>query len=113
VATTRLPLGESYFAVVRLDSFRNWTPKPENVTVRKVVERFSDAESEVRNLNATAPTGTVYFIQRTSVVRDARPPAPIAVAQAAVAAFTEAISPRSRKARAAKKTQKKRKKARR
>jgi hypothetical protein len=107
-------MGESYFAVVRLDSFRNWTPRPENVTVRKVVERLADAESEVRYLNATAPTGTVYFIQRTSVVRENKPIAPIAVAQAAaqaaVAAVTEVVSPRSRKARAEKKARGKRKK---
>lgn len=113
MATSQLPMGESFFAVVRLDSFRNWTPRPENVTVRKVLERLADAESEVRYLNATAPTGTVYFIQRTSVIRENKPIAPIAVAQAAaqaaVTAVAEVMSPRSRKARAEKKGKRKKK----
>jgi hypothetical protein len=67
VATASAPDTQSVYAVVRLDSFRNWTPRPENVTVRKVLHRRVDAEYEVRHLNATAPTGTVYFLQRTTV----------------------------------------------
>jgi hypothetical protein len=68
VATTRAPSKHDVYAVVRLDSFRNFTPRPEHVTIPKVVQRLVDAESEVRHLNMTAPTGTVYFIQRTTVV---------------------------------------------
>jgi hypothetical protein len=101
VATSRVPSGQDFFAVVRLDSFRNFTPRPENVTVRKVLERLADAEFEVRHLNATAPTGTVYFIQRTSVVRESKPLA--AIVAAPVVAALEALSPRSRKGRAEKK----------
>src|SRR6266576_2255500 len=55
------------YAVVRLDSFRNFTPRPENVSIKKVHHSLSDAELQVRQLNGTAPTGTVYFIQRTTV----------------------------------------------
>jgi hypothetical protein len=68
VATTRAPSKKDVYAVVRLDSFRNFTPRPDHVTIPKVVHRLVDAESEVRHLNMTAPTGTVYFIQRTIVV---------------------------------------------
>jgi hypothetical protein len=67
VATTRTPGEHDVYAVVRLDSFRNFTPRPENVTVRRVVHHYVEAELEVRHLNMTAPTGTVYFIQRTTV----------------------------------------------
>jgi hypothetical protein len=103
-----MPSGQDFFAVVRLDSFKNFTPKPENVTVRKVVQRLADAEFEVRHLNATAPTGTVYFVQRTSLVREGKPvAADVASPQVPVAAAPEVVSPRSRKARAAKKKSKK------
>ena len=98
------------FAVVRLDSFRNFTPRPENVSIKKVHHSLSDAELEVRQLNGTAPTGTVYFIQRTTVApgtpRAPQPrPQPI---QAAAPALAPA--PKSRRARAEKKAQKKKKK---
>jgi hypothetical protein len=101
------------FAVVRLDSFRNFTPRPENVSIKKVHHNLSDAELEVRRLNGTAPTGTVYFIQRTTVApgtpRAPQPrPQPI---QAAAPALAPA--PKSRRARAEKKAQKKKKKGRR
>lgn len=93
------------YAVVRLDSFRNWTPRPENVTVRRIVDRLVDAELEVRQLNALAPTGTVYFIQRTTVVREAAPRSSAPVAPVAVAVVAPP-SPRSRKARAERKAAK-------
>ncbi|HEV8468603.1 MAG TPA: hypothetical protein VGR46_03260 [Candidatus Limnocylindria bacterium] len=98
------------YAVVRLDSFRNFTPRPENVSIRKVHQSLSDAELEVRQLNGTAPTGTVYFIQRTTVApgtpRAPQPrPQPI---QAAAPALAPA--PKSRRARAEKKAQNKKKK---
>jgi hypothetical protein len=101
------------FAVVRLDSFRNFTPRPENVSIKKVHHSLSDAEFEVRQLNGTAPTGTVYFIQRTTVApgtpRAAQPrPQPIQAAASAVAP-----APKSRRARAEKKTKQKKKKGRR
>jgi hypothetical protein len=101
------------FAVVRLDSFRNFTPRPENVSIKKVHHSLSDAELEVRQLNGTAPTGTVYFIQRTTVApgtpRAPQPrPQPI---QAAAPALAPA--PKSRRARAEKKAKKKKKKGRR
>jgi hypothetical protein len=67
MATNRTPSEQDMYAVVRLDSFRNFTPRPENVTVRRVVHHYAEAELEVRHLNMTAPTGTVYFIQRTTV----------------------------------------------
>lgn len=99
---------QDLYAVVRLDSFRSWTPRPENVTVRKLVERLAEAEHEVRQLNATAPTGTVYFMQRATLTREARP----AVAARKAAPIADApASPRTRKARAetkAAKTHKKR-----
>jgi hypothetical protein len=102
----------NFYAVVRLDSFRNWTPRPENVTVRKVHERLAEAEYEVRHLNATAPTGTVYFIQRTTVARDAKPPVLVA-AERVAAAVAEVVNPRSRKARAERKAGKTKKKGKR
>ena len=98
MATTPAPDKQDAFAVVRLDSFRNFTPRPENVTVRKVVHHLAEAELEVRHLNMTAPTGTVYFIQRTTVApkreSPVAPPFPV-VARAALP-----VSPRSRRARA-------------
>ncbi len=98
------------YAVVRLDSFRNFTPRPENVSIKKVHHSLSDAELQVRQLNGTAPTGTVYFIQRTTVAtgtpRAPQPrPQPIQAA-----APTLAPAPKSRRARAEKKAQKKKKK---
>jgi len=111
VATTRVPDQQDAYAVVRLDSFRNFTPRPENVSVRRVVHHFAEAELEVRHLNMTAPTGTVYFIQRTTVAPRIEslvvaPPSP------AVAVAEAPASPRSRKARAEKKSGKKKKKKR-
>jgi hypothetical protein len=105
VATTRAPDQQDAYAVVRLDSFRNFTPRPENVSVRRVVHHFAEAELEVRHLNMTAPTGTVYFIQRTTVAPRVEPvvvPPSLAVAIAIVPA-----DPRSRRARAEKKGVKK------
>ena len=67
MATTPSPDQHDAYAVVRVDSFRNFTPRPENVSVRRVVHHFAEAELEVRHLNMTAPTGTVYFVQRTTV----------------------------------------------
>jgi hypothetical protein len=114
VATARTPEQQDAYAVVRLDSFRNFTPRPENVSVRRVVHHFAEAELEVRHLNMTAPTGTVYFIQRTTVAPRIEPIAvapriaPIAVAPPSpVVALAKAVlaplSPRSRRARAEKK----------
>ena len=95
------------YAVVRLDSHRNFTPRPENVTVKKVVSSLADAEVEVRTLNGLAPTGTVYFIQRTSVSMDRQPVRrPKA---AAVTAPKPTPDPRSRRARAEKRNKKKKK----
>jgi hypothetical protein len=94
VATTPSPDQQDAYAVVRLDSARNFTPRPENVSVRRVVHHFAEAELEVRHLNMTAPTGTIYFIQRTTVSRRVDPvtaPPPPAAAEAA--------SPRPRKVR--------------
>jgi hypothetical protein len=73
VATTPAPDRHDAYAVVRLDSSRNFTPRPENVSVRRVVHHLAEAELEVRHLNMTAPTGTVYFIQRTTVARRIEP----------------------------------------
>ena len=98
------------YAVVRLDSFRNFTPRPENVSIKKVHHSLSDAELQVRQLNGTAPTGTVYFIQRTTVATGtprAPQPRPQPIQAAAPA---QAPAPRSRRARAEKKAQKKNKK---
>ena len=106
MATTPAPDQHDAYAVVRLDSFRNFTPRPENVSVRRVVHHFAEAELEVRHLNMTAPTGTVYFIQRTTVARRIEPvvvpPSP------AVATAQTPLSPRPRRVRAEKKVQKKR-----
>jgi hypothetical protein len=108
VATTPAPDQHDAYAVVRLDSFRNFTPRPENVSVRRVVHHFAEAELEVRHLNMTAPTGTVYFIQRTTVARRIEP---IAVPLSPAVAIAEAPpSPRSRKVRAEKKGGAKKKK---
>ena len=107
MATTRTPEQQDAYAVVRLDSFRNFTPRPENVSVRRVVHHFAEAELEVRHLNMTAPTGTVYFIQRTTVAPRIEP---VIVLSPAVAIAEAPLSPRSRKARAEKKTGAKKKK---
>ena len=105
MATSRTPDQHDAFAVVRLDSFRNFTPRPENVSVRRVVHHFAEAELEVRHLNMTAPTGTVYFIQLTTVAPRL---APVVVPPPSPAATTlePPLSPRARKARAEKKGKK-------
>jgi hypothetical protein len=108
VATTSAPEQQDAYAVVRLDSFRNFTPRPENVTVRRVVHHFAEAELEVRHLNMTAPTGTVYFIQRTTVAPRIAPAVAVPLSPA-VAAPEPPLSPRSRRARAEKKGGKKKK----
>ena len=108
MATTRTPEQHDAYAVVRLDSFRNFTPRPENVSVRRVVHHFAEAELEVRHLNMTAPTGTVYFIQRTTVARRIEPV--VVPLSPAVATAETPLSPRSRKVRAEKKGAKKKKK---
>jgi hypothetical protein len=101
VATTPAPDQHDAYAVVRLDSFRNFTPRPENVSVRRVVHHFAEAELEVRHLNMTAPTGTVYFIQRTTVARRIEP---VVVPLSPAVVIAEApLAPRSRKVRAEKK----------
>ena len=108
MATTGVPERQDAYAVVRLDSFRNFTPRPENVSVRRVVHHFAEAELEVRHLNMTAPTGTVYFIQRTTVARRLEP---VAVPLSPAVSTAEAPpSPRSRRARAEKKGAKKKNK---
>ena len=105
MATTPPPDQHDAYAVVRLDSFRNFTPRPENVSVRRVVHHFAEAELEVRHLNMTAPTGTVYFIQRTTVARRVEP---VVVTQSPAVTIAETpASPRSRRARAEKKGKKK------
>ena len=111
MATTPGPDPQDAYAVVRLDSFRNFTPRPENVSIRRVVHHFAEAELEVRHLNMTAPTGTVYFIQRTTVAPRigpavAAPPSPT------VTTAEAPLSPRSRRARAEKKGGKKKSKKR-
>jgi hypothetical protein len=108
VATTPGPDKDDAYAVVRLDSFRNFTPRPENVSIRRVVHHFAEAELEVRHLNMTAPTGTVYFIQRTTVAPRIGPA--VVPLSPAVAIAAAPLSPRSRKARAEKKGKKKNKK---
>jgi hypothetical protein len=105
VATTPAPDQHDAYAVVRLDSFRNFTPRPENVSVRRVVHHFAEAELEVRHLNMTAPTGTVYFIQRTTVARRIEPV--VAPLSLAVVTTDTPPSPRSRRVRAEKKGRKK------
>jgi hypothetical protein len=105
VATTPAPDQHDAYAVVRLDSFRNFTPRPENVSVRRVVHHFAEAELEVRHLNMTAPTGTVYFIQRTTVApRIDRVVVPLSPA---IAIAETPLSLRSRRARAEKTGRKK------
>lgn len=106
MATTPAPDQHDAYAVVRLDSFRNFTPRPENVSVRRVVHHFAEAELEVRHLNMTAPTGTVYFIQRTTVARRLEP---VVVVPPSPAAATPQppVSARSRRTRAEKKGKKK------
>jgi hypothetical protein len=105
VATTPAPDQHDAYAVVRLDSFRNFTPRPENVSVRRVVHHFAEAELEVRHLNMTAPTGTVYFIQRTTVARRIEPiVVPLSLA---VVTTDTPLSPRSRRVRAGEKGRKK------
>ncbi len=111
MATTGAPDQQDAYAVVRLDSFRNFTPRPENVSVRRVVHHFAEAELEVRHLNMTAPTGTVYFIQRTTVARRLEPV--VVPLSPAVAAASSPVNPRSRRARAEKKGTKKTKKGKR
>jgi hypothetical protein len=110
VATTPAPDSHDAYAVVRLDSFRNFTPRPENVSVRRVVHHFAEAELEVRHLNMTAPTGTVYFIQRTTVAHRIEPV--VVLPSPAVATAVTPLPPRSRKARAANKSGTKKKKKR-
>ncbi len=101
MATTPAPDQHDAYAVVRLDSFRNFTPRPENVSIRRVVHHFAEAELEVRHLNMTAPTGTVYFIQRTTVARRIEP---VVVPLSPAVTTPEAPPPpRSRRARAEKK----------
>jgi len=106
VATARTPDQHDAYAVVRLDSFRNFTPRPENVSVRRVVHHFAEAELEVRHLNMTAPTGTVYFIQRTTVAPRVEPVVVVPLSPAVTTAVAPP-SPRSRRARAEKKGKKK------
>jgi hypothetical protein len=72
-----------------------------------VVHHFAEAELEVRHLNMTAPTGTVYFIQRTTVARRLEPV--VVPLSPAVATAEAPLSPRSRRARAEKKGGKKKK----
>ena len=64
-----------------------------------MVHRLAEAELEVRHLNMTAPTGTVYFIQRTTVARRSEPT--VAPLSPAVATTAEPIG--ARKARTLKK----------
>jgi len=114
VASGQAEQRESY-AVVRLDSFRGFTPRPENVTVKKVVSSLADAELEVRYLNGLAATGTVYFVQRTTVALESRAAQPVSAPPVsappiAASAPKPATDPRSRRARAEKKKSKKNKK---
>jgi hypothetical protein len=111
VATLPAPDQHDAYAVVRLDSFRNFTPRPENVSIRRVVHHFAEAELEVRHLNMTAPTGTVYFIQRTTVARRIEP-AVVPPSPAVPEVAAPPLSPRSRRVRAEKKGGKKKKKKR-
>ena len=109
MATGQAPDQQDVYAVVRLDSHRNFTPRPENVSVKKVVSSLADAELEVRYLNGLAPTGTIYFIQRTTVALESRPVQQVRRAPAAASASKPAPDPRSRRARADKKNKKKKK----
>jgi hypothetical protein len=108
VATIRTPGEHDVYAVVRLDSFRNFTPRPENVTVRRVVHHYAEAELEVRHLNMTAPTGTVYFIQRTTVAPRISPA--VAPRSPVLATAELSPSPRSRGALVEEKDKKKKSK---
>ena len=110
MATTPAPDQHDAYAVVRLGSFRNFTPRPENVSIRRVVHQLAEAELEVRHLNMTAPTGTVYFIQRTTVARRIEPV--VVPLSPAVVTAEAPLSPRSRRARAEKKGKKKKNKKR-
>ena len=115
MASGQAPEQRESYAVVRLDSFRGFTPRPENVTVKKVVSSLADAELEVRYLNGLAATGTVYFVQRTTVALDSRPAQPVSappVSAPPIAASAPKPAPdsRSRRARAEKKKSKKNKK---
>src|SRR2546428_7854358 len=98
------------YAVVRLDSHRNFTPRPDYVTVKKVVSSLAEAELEVRYLNGLAPTGTVYFLQRTTVALETRPAHPEKAAPPVASAPKPAPDPGSRRARAEKNKNKKSKK---
>src|SRR2546427_10156579 len=116
-----MPEQRESYAVVRLDSFRGFTPRPENVTVKKVVSSLADAELEVRYLNGLAATGTVYFVQRTTVALDSGPAQPVSapsvstqpVSAPPIAASAPKPAPdsKSRRARAAKKNKKNKKKS--
>ena len=115
MASGQAPEQRESYAVVRLDSFRGFTPRPENVTVKKVVSSLADAELEVRYLNGLAATGTVYFVQRTTVALESRPAQPVSAPSVsappiAASAPKPATDPRSRRARAEKKKSKKNKK---
>ena len=115
MASGQAPEQRESYAVVRLDSFRGFTPRPENVTVKKVVSSLADAELEVRYLNGLAATGTVYFVQRTTVALESRPARPVSAPSVsappiAASAPKPAPDPRSRRARAEKKKSKKNKK---
>src|SRR2546428_10977417 len=101
------------YAVVRLDSHRNFTPRPDYVTVKRVVSSLADAELEVRSLNGLAPTGTVYSLQRTTAALEGRRVQPVRAAPPAASAPKPPPDPRSRRARAEKKIKKKKKKSRR
>ena len=115
MASGQAPEQRESYAVVRLDSFRGFTPRPENVTVKKVVSNLADAELEVRYLNGLAATGTVYFVQRTTVSLESRAAQPVSAPPVsappiAASAPKPAPDPRSRRARAEKKKSKKNKK---
>jgi len=88
------------------------------VTVKKVVSSLADAELEVRYLNGLAATGTVYFVQRTTVALDSGPTQPVSgpsVNAPPIAASAPKPAPdsRSRRALVEKKAHKKKKKGRR
>ena len=115
MASGQAPEQRESYAVVRLDSFRGFAPRPENVTVKKVVSSLADAELEVRYLNGLAATGTVYFVQRTTVALESRAAQPVSAPPVsappiAASAPKPATDPRSRRARAEKKKSKKNKK---
>ena len=60
-----------------------------------------------------APTGTIYFLQRTTAALEGRPVQPVRAAPPAASAPKPPPDPRSRRARAEKKNKKKKKKSRR